>query len=276
MGNSSLMLCNNAASIGIAKNTKQQVISSRCDKTNPFLLAATPLLMFITQIQNCETTPDIEKLHTQIITEVKRFIIKLRKINFSTLLIDCATYCLCAALDETILAKPWGTQSKWVQSSLLIIFKGESWGGERFYVITHALSREPRKNIYVLELIYTLLSLGFEGRYFGKAHILRDDIRNRLFQKIQSSRGKIEKALSLHWKDAQALNARRNKRNLLKRVILISVSFLCCIGMYYNICTYKKVNPILKKINTIAHESPITAYSILLGRSIFPKRKTDD
>jgi len=276
MGDTRLMVNQPNAGINRQQEMSQTqtaaTTNSQRDKTNPFLLAATPLLTLMTQVQNCKSSPDIDKLHAQIANEVKLFNTKLRKLGFPALMIDCATYCLCAALDEAILATPWGTQSVWVQSSLLSMFKGETWGGERFYVIADTLAREPRKNIYVLELIYTLLSLGFEGRYYGQSRMMRDDIRNRLFQLIRSSRGKIEKALSLHWKDEQALHSSQTKRNLLKRMVLISTGLLVTMGLYYNVAAYQQVKPVLKTLHSVAHESPITAYSSLLDRSVFPKK----
>ena len=112
-------------------------------------------------------------------------------------MIDSACYCLCAALDEAVLATSWGTQSIWTQQSLLSMFRGETWGGERFYTITDVLVKEPRKYIFVLEFIYILLSLGFEGRYYGKGRVLRDEVRNRLFQKIRSFNSHPQKQLDL-------------------------------------------------------------------------------
>ena len=272
MGNSRLIVSTDtlsAAPTTVSGKTQQ---SSQKEKTNPFLVASTPLLTLMTQVRACESSPDINKLHMQIISEVKLFVSKLKQLEFPQLLVDCSTYCLCAALDEAILSTPWGTQSQWVQSSLLSIFKGETWGGERFYIIAENLSREPRKNIYVLEFIYTLLSLGFEGRYFGESRMKRDQVRNHLFQKIRSSRGKIEKALSLHWQDNQSLNVRQHKINRLKQMIFLSAGALFFIGGYYNIAAYNAVKPVVKSLKLVSHESPITAYSLLLGRSIFPEK----
>jgi type VI secretion system protein ImpK len=246
--------------------------SSQRDKSNPFLMASIPLLTLMTQVKNSSSAPDVKKLHAQITQEVKWFVTKLKQLEFSPLSIDCATYCLCAALDEAILATEWGTQSIWVQASLLSIFKGETWGGERFYIIADTLSREPRKNIYVLELIYILLSLGFEGKYFGAARMMRDEVRNKLFQLIRSSRGKIERRLSLRWQDKKASQVQQYKQKLLKRMVISSISLILCLGVYYNIAAYESVKEVANKLKSISQESPITAYSLLLGRPIFPSK----
>ena len=246
--------------------------SSQRDKSNPFLMASIPLLTLMTQVKTSSSTPDVKKLHAQITNEVKWFVTKLKQLEFPNLTIDCATYCLCAALDEAVLATPWGTQSMWVQSSLLSIFKGETWGGERFYVIADTLAREPRKNIYVLELVYILLSLGFEGKYFGKARMMRDEVRNRLFQIIRGSRGKIEKRLSLRIQDKYSTSVQHHKRKLLKRMVIGSFALIFCFGIYYNVAAYQAVKNVAHKLKKISRESPITAYSLLLGRSIFPNK----
>lgn len=246
------------------------------DKTNPFLLAATPLLTLMTQIRQCHTPPNIEILYQQIVAEVGVFIEKLTRLGFAKTTIDCAAYCLCAAIDEAVLARDWGTQSVWVQKSLLSIFKSETWGGERFYAIADQLAREPRRYIYVLELIYTLLSLGFEGRFYGKQRVVREEVRSRLFQIIRQSRGKIEKSLSVNWRDVAPQNQQQHKRKTIKRLALALLGFIVVLMVLFNSLAYEKSKSVFSELKSIGTESPVTAYSQLVDRSLFPQRFKGD
>lgn len=242
------------------------------DKTNPFLIAATPLLTLMSQVRQCDSPPDIASLHTQIMHEVKAFVEKLKRLGFSSLMVDCACYCLCAALDEAILATSWGMASLWSESSLLSMYKSETLGGERFYIIADKLASEPRKNVFVLELVYILLSLGFEGRFYGKDKVLRDEIRAKLYQKIKMARGKIAKSLSVNWRDDKPIVKSVRHKNSIRRLITCTLLAIAILGVSYNIAAYRSTAPVISSLNKVGVESPVTAYSQLLNRSIFPKR----
>ena len=253
-----------------ATTQKTTNASSQREKTNPFLLAATTLLTLMTHLKKSNQPQCVEDLHRRVAGEVQTFLNKLSTLKYPRIMIDSACYCLCAAMDEAIFATHWGTQSLWAQNSLLSLFKGDTWGGERFYIIAETLSREPRKYIYVLELIYILLSLGFEGRYYGQQRVMRDEVRNRLFQQIRGSRGKIEKSLSINWRDDIPLTVRQQKRYLLNKLLIISSGILFVLFAYYNVLAYRYNDPLRQQIQNLGRESAVTAYSQLLKRPIFP------
>jgi type VI secretion system protein ImpK len=251
-------------------------VNTQRDKTNPFLVAASALLTLMTQIRQSDAPPDVESLHGQITREVALYVEKLQRLHFSEVMIDCSAYCLCAALDESILASSWGTQSMWVQRSLLSMYRSETWGGERFYIIAESLSREARKNIFVLELIYILLSLGFEGKFYGRDRVLRDEVRNRLFQKIRQSRGKVEKRLSVNWRDERPLVRRKKKRNSIRRLITCSCSAIFIIVVAFNIVAYHRTKSVFSALSKVGHESSVTAFTQLIKRSPFSQASTGD
>jgi len=246
--------------------------TSQRDKTNPFLIAATPLLTLMTQFKQTQTQPDVAKLREQVVNELKIFETKLVKLRYDQRTVTAARYCLCAALDEAALKTQWGTQSIWVQQSLLSLFHKETWGGERFYVILDSLAREPRRHLAVLELLYVLMSLGFEGKYFDKGRVMRDEIRNRVFERIRHARGKVEKSLSLNWQDTKPLVQNKRKRATLKRVVLAGVLFLAVIVGIYNVKSHKAAADVLATLDSIGQENPVTAYSQLLDRPIIPHK----
>src|SRR5206468_1384764 len=77
--------------------------------------------------------------------------------------IDGALFALCALLDDSAQATPWGRA--W--DSLLAEFRGEQNGGERFFSFLEEISANAAANLDLLEFFYVCLALGFEGRYRG-------------------------------------------------------------------------------------------------------------
>src|SRR5690606_37076980 len=113
-----------------------------------------------------------------------------------------ARYLLCTALDETVLNTPWGSQSAWAEQTLLSTFHNETWGGEKFFQLLDRLVQDPRRNLHLLELMYLLLALGFQGKYRirerGRAEL--EQIQANLFQTIRMQRGDFERSLSPRWR----------------------------------------------------------------------------
>mgnify|MGYP002622027504 CR=1 FL=1 len=79
--------------------------------------------------------------------------------------VEAAQYALCAALDDVVLATPWGATSIWAAQSLISTFHKEVRSGERFFQILQSMQREPGRYGQALEIAYLCLALGFRGRY---------------------------------------------------------------------------------------------------------------
>ena len=239
------------------------------DTSGAYVFYAKPILTLMTQIQQSVRMPNIDKIHAQFIEEINLYIHELEKLECSPFLIDCSAYALCAAVDETVLATEWGTKSIWVQKSLLSMFRSETLGGERFYLIIEKLCEEPRKYIGVIELLYTILSLGFEGQYYGKQKEKRNLIKNQLYQVIYKERGKITKQLSPNWTDVETIEWRVKRKLVVKRVAMIGVFFIFILYVFYSYSIDRMNNPLVNRFNKIGYESPITAYSQLINRQLF-------
>ena len=231
-----------------------------------------PLLTLMTYIRQCQEPPDTDLLHQRVLHQVEMFIQKCRENQYPNYLIEPSTYCLCAALDEAVLSTKWGTQSIWVQKTLLGFFRFGNSGGENFYSILDELAREPRKNIEVLELIYFILSLGFEGKYYGEKRIYRDEFRNRLFGILKLNKDKFEMQLSPHWKDSQPIVDRKHRQTRLKKFSFYCFSLMAVIWAGFNFTAYQHSRSLLKMLSQIGGESPITAYSQLIERALFPNQ----
>lgn len=102
-----------------------------------------------------------------------------------------ARYVLCTALDESVSTSPQGAHGGWSRQALLSTFHNETWGGEKFFQIIDRCIQQPARNLYLLELIYLLLSLGFEGRYKlqSRGPIELELLRERIYRQVRILRG---------------------------------------------------------------------------------------
>ena len=169
---------------------------------NPLEAAAAPLLSLIMRLKNTAAHPDPERLRLRMIEEVKAFMANARNQGIPEKTAFRARYVLCTTLDEVVLNTPWGRASDWSENSLLITFHNETWGGEKFFELLDAIILDPRKNLYLLELMYLCLAFGFQGRYKlldnGRSRL--DEQRERVYNAIRTARGEFERELSPHWR----------------------------------------------------------------------------
>ena len=112
-----------------------------------------------------------------------------------------ARYILCTALDEVAAGTPWGGGGQWAQHNLLVTFHNETYGGEKVFQLMVKLAEDPATNRDLLELIYAVLNLGFEGRYGvvdgGRAKM--EAVREQLAQILRKVRGDYATPLAQHW-----------------------------------------------------------------------------
>lgn len=192
---------------------------------NPLLRAANPLLELAVPLRQLPTHPNVEELRTQLIQMMRTFETQGRASGIDDEKLGASRYCLCTFLDEAISSTPWGA-GMWASRSLLVTFHNEASGGERFFLILQRLAQNPTGNVDVLELIYVILGLGFEGRYRlidgGRTQL--DTIRERLETMIRSQRGAAERDLSVHW-----LPVKAERKPLLQLVPLWVAAAIACV-----------------------------------------------
>jgi type VI secretion system protein ImpK len=183
---------------------------------NPLLRAANPLLELAIPLRRLMDHPDVDLLRSQLIEMVRTFEKNGRAFGVPDEQLGVARYCICTFIDEAIAATPWGA-GLWGRRSLLVTFHNEASGGERVFVLLQRLAQTPEVQVNLLELIYVILSLGFDGRYRvvenGRTQL--ETIRERLEQMIRAQRPSVERALSPHWQPAQ-----RERKRLLQFVPL--------------------------------------------------------
>jgi type VI secretion system protein ImpK len=174
---------------------------------NPLLEASQPLLRALADMPaKLPNQNAVEALRVMLVREVSAFQLLCDKANLSWKHMAAARYCLCTALDESANRTTWGGGGIWAQKSLLITFEGEVDGGEKFFLLIGRMATDPQEYIDVLEVLFRILGLGFEGRYSvledGRRHL--DKIRQRILSLLGTARDTVKPELSPHWQGVAA------------------------------------------------------------------------
>jgi type VI secretion system protein ImpK len=169
---------------------------------NPLVNAASTLIAVFEKTRQSISHPDIGGLHQRLISEIKSFEKQAKEAGMRPEIALTARYVVCTALDEAVLNTPWGSESVWHQRTLLSVFHNETSGGEKFFQILDRMREQPAENLYILELMYIFLSLGFEGKYrvTRQGRDMIEQIREDLFTAIRRQRGEYERSLSPVWR----------------------------------------------------------------------------
>lgn len=172
---------------------------------NPVVNAANALLSLIVTLRNSASHSNVEGLYNQVSQEMRQFEGRLKQEGHRPELVLASRYCLCAALDEAVLSTPWGANSGWAQRTLLSAFHNETSGGQKFFLILDKMKESPAENLNVLELLYYVLSYGFEGKFkvVDRGRDQLDAIRGELYQTVRRFRTQTDADLAPDWRQAQ-------------------------------------------------------------------------
>lgn len=178
---------------------------------NPLVAAAAPLLSAAPRIRSMAQHPNPAGLKDALADGIRKFEAQARAEGLPNEQVVAGRYILCTLLDESAASTPWGGSGVWANQSLLVQFHNETWGGEKIFQLMSKLAENIPANRHLLELLYVVLSFGFEGRYRvandGKAQL--DSIRTRLSQMLKQQRGGAgDRALSPRWEGVPAKDGR--------------------------------------------------------------------
>lgn len=243
--------------------------------TNPLLTAAMPLLLLMIRFKTTKSHANPLALRNQVAAEINVFEQKAKLLGLDARTILAARYCICTAIDEVALCTQWGSNSAWSQQSILSIIQKETWGGERFFIILENMLEEPRNNLFILELLYLILSLGYEGKYYNQEKSVRDEIRHRLFQTITMYREQPAKNLSPSQKRNEAV-AKPTKQKFNWHPSVAAAGLLLTFTFGFNYATAQQAKPILEQLyqinQSISQPKPVKAIKKRLHRTTVYKR----
>ncbi len=223
---------------------------------NGLVAAATPLLLLLARLQTMPEPASVAELHRQTIVEIAGFEEQAKYKGCEPRLILAARYCLCTALDEMVLCTTWGSQSVWSQQTLLSLIQKETWGGERFFIILEKMAEEGQKNCDLLELLYIIMSLGYEGKYYNQDSMVRDEIRHRLFRIIQSFHPQRCYQLSLTKAAELKDNLSVKNRTPGSLIGLFTIVVLGLLWLGFNWQTYHQAKDSLYQLNQLGRQNP--------------------
>ncbi|VWC81320.1 membrane protein [Burkholderia lata] len=173
--------------------------------TNPLLEASRVLLRALADMPDSLSSMAVERLQELLEHEVTEFEKLCVQANIRRDHMIGASYCLCTALDEAAMQTAWAQDQSlvaiWVHSSLASTYHRDVDGGDKVYLLIGRLLEDPDEHRDLLQVIYRILSLGFQGRYRDMTDGKRkhDAIRQRLYNVITSQRDPVPLTLSPRW-----------------------------------------------------------------------------
>ncbi|ATE61642.1 type VI secretion system protein TssL, long form [Thauera sinica] len=177
---------------------------------NPLLQASIPLLRMLAEMPDNlpadhEAMPVFRKLLEQ---EVMTFQSLCDKASLRREHVITARYCLCTAVDEAASSTAWGASGVWAEYSLAQRFHQDVEGGRKFFLLIGRLAEQPQEHIDLLEVMYRILCMGFEGQYATESDGARklEAVRHRLYTILHAAQGPVDPALSPNlWAEADKL-----------------------------------------------------------------------
>jgi type VI secretion system protein ImpK len=203
--------------------------------SNPLLEAAEPLLLTLARMPELELDgADVPLLHALLVREIETFRMLCTQADVARDHVVAASFSLCTALDEAAGGTAWGGAAgnagaagkmaensgetapasqldsgvgAWAGQMLAAHFHADTAGGTKmFLLIGRLLTLQPQGYIDLLEVLYRIISLGFEGQYRAMPDGRRqhETVRQRMATQIVQARPQVARELSPHWQGAGA------------------------------------------------------------------------
>lgn len=166
---------------------------------NPLVEAANPILAAVPQIRHALRHPDPAGLRARLREQVDGFERSAIAAGIADDQMQKARFALCALLDDSAAATPWGRE--W--ASLVAEIDGQDDGAERFFTLLDEMLAAPEGHVELLEFFYACLALGFEGRYRSGDRQGLVQTRTKVYEFIEQRQGKKSTELSARWRGAQ-------------------------------------------------------------------------
>lgn len=223
--------------------------------TNHLINSARKLLSIIIKLSNTVIYNEVTDLKYKLQDEIKQFEINASRLGVANDKVLKSRYVICTTIDEIVSSTPWGQDSGWCQQSLLSIFHGETWGGEKFFLLLDRLLKEPVKNLDILELMYLCLSLGFQGKYrvLDNGHEQVEFLREDLYRQLRSLKNDFNKELSENWRGVTDRRGTLIRFVPLWVVAAISAVILLAMFSSFTFMLDQSASPVLNAIDKLGN-----------------------
>ena len=220
---------------------------------NPLVSAASVLLCMAPRIRTMASHPNPAALKEALAESLRQFEQQARQAGVANDQVIAGRYVLCTFLDESAASTPWGGSGAWSAHSLLVQFHNEAWGGEKVFQLMSKLAENVPGNRALLELLYVVLSLGFEGRYrvLDNGRMQLDGVRLKLSQMLAAVRGPCDQALSPHWQGVPQRGQRLRDGLPVWVVATVSALVLALIYMGLRLTVNSQSDPVFGVIQSL-------------------------
>lgn len=125
-----------------------------------------------------------------------------------------ARFALTAFIDEAINRSDWRGKTSWAQNPLSLEYFNTNNAGVEFFSNLDALRQRPDAKTDLLEVYYTCLALGFEGKYALTDPRQLQNLIETTARELERIRGRVP-GLSPHWEPPEeSLKRMRNELSL--------------------------------------------------------------
>ncbi len=122
-----------------------------------------------------------------------------------------ARFALTAFIDEAINRSDWRGKTSWAQNPLSLEYFNTNNAGVEFFTNLDALRQRPDAKTDLLEVYYTCLALGFEGKYALTDPRQLQNLIETTARELERIRGRVP-GLSPHWEPPEeTLKRMRNE-----------------------------------------------------------------
>lgn len=144
-------------------------------------------LLFL--LRNGSPPNSVMEFHRRIDQFLEQFEMNARNLGKLPADVSDAKYAFCALMDEIVLSSSFSIREDWERAPLQLRLFGEHLAGEGFFDKLEKLRFTPEAKIEVLEVYYTCLLLGFQGKYLLEGTEKINYLISRLGQEITHARG---------------------------------------------------------------------------------------
>jgi type VI secretion system protein ImpK len=109
-----------------------------------------------------------------------------------------ARFALTAFIDEAINRSDWRGKTSWSQNPLSLEYFNTNNAGVEFFTNLEALRQRPDAKTDLLEIYYSCLALGFEGKYALSDPRQLQNLIETTARELERIRGRVQ-GLSPHW-----------------------------------------------------------------------------
>jgi type VI secretion system protein ImpK len=209
---------------------RDRVIVQKNSEGNLLIEGASVLLSLAREIKKGYSDYSAPVLKALLLAELKSFEERTRIFGYQSQSIAQAKYLLAALLDEIISLGRMGVEMAWEKGTLLRASGFYDVDEAYFAQILKNNWRGEKDNCDLLELIYLILSLGYQGAYRGQKNgrFLLEQISNNIYQQLLAHKSEAGEGLLI----GNSLANARNKKSpfFTKVIIAFSVTFFLIFG----------------------------------------------